>query len=59
MHELLSQWGCTSLEAASAAQAVELLNAHNAVPELVLADYRLTQGSNGAHAVELLRETLR
>jgi signal transduction histidine kinase/CheY-like chemotaxis protein len=56
MHELLSQWGCTSLEAASAAQALELLDARNAVPELVLADYRLTQGSNGAYAVQLLRE---
>ena len=56
MHELLSQWGCVSLEAPSAEQALELLNAKGAVPELVLADYRLTQGSNGAHAVELLRE---
>jgi CheY-like chemotaxis protein len=56
MHELLSQWGCTSLEAATAQQALDLLAAHSAVPELVLADYRLTQGSNGANAVELLRQ---
>ena len=41
MHEPLSQWGCTSLEAASAAQALELLAAQRAVPDLVLADYRL------------------
>ncbi len=56
MHELLSQWGCTSLEAPSAAQALAVLSAQNAVPDLVLADYRLTQGSNGADAVQLLRQ---
>jgi two-component system, sensor histidine kinase len=56
MRELLSQWGCTCIEAHSAAQALELLAAREAVPELVLADYRLTQGSNGADAVAQLRE---
>ncbi|MET0794705.1 MAG: hybrid sensor histidine kinase/response regulator [Polyangiaceae bacterium] len=56
MHELLSQWGCTSVEAASAAQALELLAAKRLLPELVLADYRLAQGNNGGDAVRLLRE---
>lgn len=56
MHELLSQWGCTSLEAASAGQALELLASARAVPELVLADYRLAGGNNGEAAVRLLRE---
>ena len=56
MHELLSQWGCSSVEAASAEQALELLAARNAVPDLLLADYRLTGGSNGANAVQLLRQ---
>jgi CheY-like chemotaxis protein len=32
MHELLSQWGCTSLEAPSAALALAVLSAQNAVP---------------------------
>ena len=56
MHELLSQWGCTCLEAASAGEALELLSARRAVPDLVLADYRLPSGSNGSDAVRLLRE---
>ncbi len=56
MHELLTQWGCTSLEAASTEQALELLSIRGAVPELVLADYRLAGNKNGAAAVRLLRE---
>ncbi len=56
MRELLTQWGCSSLEAASTEQAFELIAAHGAAPDLVLADYRLTRGENGAEAVRLLRE---
>ena len=56
MHELLSQWGCTSLEAANADQALALLAGKHAVPELVLADYRLAGDRNGEAAVRLLRE---
>jgi len=55
MHELLSRWGCTSFEGASGREAIELLNAHNARPELVLADYRLLEGAVGSSAVAELR----
>ncbi len=56
MHELLSQWGCRSVEAASALDAIARLEAAELSPELVLADYRLTDRTLGADAVGQLRE---
>jgi two-component system, sensor histidine kinase len=56
MHELLSQWGCTSVEAASAPEAIAQLEAERLAPELVLADYRLTDNALGSEAVLRLRE---
>jgi len=55
MHELLTQWGCHSIEAASAAQALALLAEQKTSPELILADYRLADHHNGADAVSLIR----
>jgi CheY-like chemotaxis protein len=56
MHELLSQWGCRSVEAASALDAINQLEAEQLLPELVLADYRLTDHALGSDAVGRLRE---
>jgi CheY-like chemotaxis protein len=55
MHELLSQWGCTSVEASSAVDAIAKLEGARLSPELVLADYRLTGGGIGSDAVLRLR----
>ncbi|HVY32072.1 MAG TPA: hybrid sensor histidine kinase/response regulator [Polyangiaceae bacterium] len=55
MHELLSSWGCTPVEAASAAAAITLLQERALEPQLVLADYRLTDGAVGSDAVDQLR----
>ena len=55
MHELLSQWGCTSVEAPSAREAIAQLDARGNEPELVLADYRLLDNAVGATAVAELR----
>ncbi len=56
MHELLEQWGCTSVEAASAAEAITRLEAADLAPELVLADYRLTDNAVGSDDVLRLRQ---
>ena len=56
MHELLSQWGCTSVEAATAPEAIARLEAAGLAPELVLADYRLTDNAVGSDIVLRLRQ---
>jgi signal transduction histidine kinase/CheY-like chemotaxis protein len=56
MHELLAQWGCTSVEAASAQDAIAKLEAERLSPELVLADYRLTDHALGSDAIHELRQ---
>jgi two-component system, sensor histidine kinase len=56
MHALLAQWGCTSVEAASAAEAIARLDAARLAPELVLADYRLTDNALGSDVVLRLRQ---
>ena len=56
MHELLSQWGCESVEAASTFDAIAQLEAAELSPELVIADYRLTDRALGSDAIERLRE---
>jgi CheY-like chemotaxis protein/anti-sigma regulatory factor (Ser/Thr protein kinase) len=55
MHELLSQWGCTSVEANSAGEAITRLERAELTPELVLADYRLLDNTVGSEAVLKLR----
>lgn len=56
MHELLSQWGCTAVGAASATEAISQLDQRKLAPDLVLADYRLTENAIGSEAVLRLRE---
>jgi len=55
MHELLTRWGCTSIEASSAPEAIARLAEREATPELVLADYRLLNNAVGSTAVAQLR----
>lgn len=57
MRGLLSDWGCDVVAAASAAEAVHGLAAHNRPPDLVVSDYRLRDGSTGIHAIGQLRAT--
>jgi len=52
---LLSQHGCRVVTAHSAVQAVQELQDGELVPELVLADLRLSDAETGVAAVELLR----
>ncbi len=55
MHELLSQWGCTCLEAGSAEQALQLLAEAARRARARARRLSLGQGSNGDDAVRLLR----
>ena len=57
MSGLLSDWGCDVVAAASAAEAVHGLAAHNRPPDLVVSDYRLRDGSTGIQAIGQMRAT--
>ncbi|WP_353739959.1 hybrid sensor histidine kinase/response regulator [Accumulibacter sp.] len=55
---LLRDWGCHVVAAASAAEALELLQDHLRLPNLLLADYRLTGDENGLAAIRAIRSAL-
>ena len=52
---LLRGWGCDVVTAASAHLALAGLCARDRTPDLVIADYRLSDGRNGIEAIETLR----
>jgi signal transduction histidine kinase/ActR/RegA family two-component response regulator len=54
MQTLLEGWGCTTVTARSAAEAVERLRESGARPDIILADYHL-DGGTGFEAVSALR----
>jgi signal transduction histidine kinase/CheY-like chemotaxis protein len=56
MRELLVRWGHRVLTAGSGDELVAALVSEPAVPDLILADYRLRDGENGLDLVERLRE---
>jgi len=52
---LLQSWGCLTEEAADAAQAIAQLQSHDRPPELIVCDYQLAGGANGADAIARIR----
>ncbi len=57
MQELLDSWGCQCCTAQDLAGALKYvaLQPLQALPEVILADYRLREGANGGQAIEALR----
>lgn len=51
MHETLKKWGCIPMIAASGDDAVQELQKTKQQPDVILADYRLRGGENGADAI--------
>ncbi len=58
MHDALTRWGCTTWTAASAAEAVALLQHQPQPPDLILADYRLQGGLTGIEAISAVRQAV-
>lgn len=56
MTGLLESWGYTVVAAASERAALERLEARGQRPDLIVSDYRLSEGSLGTQAVEHLRK---
>jgi two-component system, sensor histidine kinase len=52
---LLESWGCVTLAAASGAQALAQLPAHDRAPELIVCDYRLGPDEDGLTAIARIR----
>ena len=52
---LLRRWGCNPLIAASPAQALEMTQSRELVPQVILSDLRLADGASGVDAIEDLR----
>ncbi len=55
---LLQDWGCHVVAAASTAEALELLEDHLRLPNVLLADHRLTGHENGWAAIRAIRAAL-
>jgi CheY-like chemotaxis protein/anti-sigma regulatory factor (Ser/Thr protein kinase) len=55
MQGLLEDWGCLTLTASSAAEAVGKLTEHDRPPELIVCDYRLRTGETGIDAIRRIR----
>jgi len=51
MQETLREWGCKTIVAASGDDAVLQIQQRNLQPDVILADYRLRGGENGADAI--------
>jgi signal transduction histidine kinase/CheY-like chemotaxis protein len=52
---LLEDWGCLTLTAASAAEALAKLTGHDRPPELIVCDYRLRAGETGIEAIRRIQ----
>jgi CheY-like chemotaxis protein len=57
MQTMLSGWGCTVLTAESGARAVQALEETGLIPDIVLADYHLDQGTGLEAIAEVRRAT--
>ena len=55
MRGLLEDWGCLTLTAGSAAEALGKLTEHDRPPELIVCDYRLRAGDTGIEAIRRIR----
>jgi signal transduction histidine kinase len=52
---VLRTWGCRTIEARSAASALERVRAHAACPDLIVADFHLGHDHTGLDAIERVR----
>jgi CheY-like chemotaxis protein len=52
---LLRSWGCRVVAAGCCRDAMAKLRELGEHPDLIVCDYRLPEGPNGIHAIELLR----
>jgi signal transduction histidine kinase len=55
MQRLLEDWGCLTLTAGSAAEALDRLTEHDRPPELIVCDYQLRVGVTGIEAIHHIR----
>jgi signal transduction histidine kinase/CheY-like chemotaxis protein/HAMP domain-containing protein len=55
---LLKSWGCLTLAAADASEAIAELAAHDRPPEIIVCDYWLGAATSGLQAITQLRATL-
>lgn len=58
MQELLATWGCKAICAESGQEAAQRLEAAECTPELVISDYRLRDGENGAEVIQQVQQVL-
>jgi CheY-like chemotaxis protein len=58
MRGVLKSWGCSVATATSETAAVSGLSEYERTPDLIISDYRLTDGSNGIQVIERLRRVL-
>ncbi|WP_370263698.1 hybrid sensor histidine kinase/response regulator [Limnobacter sp.] len=56
--EMLKRWHCSTVIAASAEEALQVLLAQGVVPDAIVADYRLGNNANGVQAIEALQKQL-
>jgi signal transduction histidine kinase len=59
MGGFLRSWGCDAVTAASAHAALAGLAEPARTPDLIICDYRLSDGQNGIEAIEKLREAFK
>lgn len=58
MGGILRSWGCTVMSAETEHEALAAITAGQRPPDLIISDYRLTNGKTGIEAIERLREVL-
>lgn len=56
MSLLMSGWGCVVIAVPSSVHAIEELSSHDAVPVLIIADKRLSNGMSGVDAINAVRD---
>jgi CheY-like chemotaxis protein len=58
MRGLLRSWGCSVATATSETAAVAGLSEYERIPDLIISDYQLSDGSNGIQVIERVRRAL-
>jgi len=58
MDEILSGWGCRTLMAESAADAIAQIVKRDFIPDIIFSDYRLRENKTGIEAIEAVYEEL-
>lgn len=58
MAEVLGGWGCRTLTAESAEEALAMIEREGVVPDVIIADYRLREGHTGSEAIARVRKAI-